>query len=153
MGTRDELLEAVAARYRAATRTETLTDVATGWTECAPLLFREQRLLGEVMTALQAALPFPLLGFDTDNDTVFMNEPSRPGARLRLWSSPARAPTLADERRRLEATQVLRAKLGGLARWMKRIAQAKQADDLTGSIQVIRDHRGDSPAHRLAAND
>jgi hypothetical protein len=55
-------------------QTLTLTDVATGWTECAPLLFREQRLLGEVMTALQVALPFPLLGFDTDNDTVFMNE-------------------------------------------------------------------------------
>jgi hypothetical protein len=55
-------------------QTLTLTDVATGWTECAPLLFREQRLLGEVMTALQAALPFPLLGLDTDNDTVFMNE-------------------------------------------------------------------------------
>ena len=51
-----------------------LTDVATGWTECAPLLFREQRLLSEVMTALRPALPFPLLGFDTDNDSVFMNE-------------------------------------------------------------------------------
>ncbi len=51
-----------------------LTDVATGWTECAPLLFREQRLLSEVMTALRVALPFPLLGFDTDNDSVFMNE-------------------------------------------------------------------------------
>jgi hypothetical protein len=46
-------------------QTLTLTDVATGWTECAPLLFREQRLLSEVMTALCPALPFPLLGFDT----------------------------------------------------------------------------------------
>lgn len=55
-------------------QTLTLTDVATGWTECAPLLFREGRLVGEAMTALRAALPFPLLGFDTDNDTVFMNE-------------------------------------------------------------------------------
>lgn len=55
-------------------QTLTLTDVATGWTECAPLLFREQRLLGEVMTALRSVLPFPLLGFDTDNDSVFMNE-------------------------------------------------------------------------------
>jgi len=55
-------------------QTLTLTDVATGWTECTPLLFREQRLLGEVMTALRPALPFPLLGFDTDNDSVFMNE-------------------------------------------------------------------------------
>lgn len=33
-------------------QTLTLADVATGWTECAPLLFREQRLLGEVMTAV-----------------------------------------------------------------------------------------------------
>lgn len=55
-------------------QTLTLTDVATGWTECAPLLFREQRLLSEVMTALRSELPFPLLGFDTDNDSVFMNE-------------------------------------------------------------------------------
>lgn len=55
-------------------QTLTLTDVATGWTECAPLLFREQRLLSKVMTALCATLPFPLLGFDTDNDSVFMNE-------------------------------------------------------------------------------
>jgi hypothetical protein len=55
-------------------QTLTLTDVATGWTECAPLLFREQRLLGEVMTALRSVLLFPLLGFDTDNDSVFMNE-------------------------------------------------------------------------------
>lgn len=55
-------------------QTLTLTDIATGWTECAPLLFREQRLLSEVMTALRPALPFPLLGFDTDNDSVFMNE-------------------------------------------------------------------------------
>lgn len=55
-------------------QTLTLTDVATGWTECAPLLFREQRLLSEVMTALRPTLPFPLLGLDTDNDSVFMNE-------------------------------------------------------------------------------
>ena len=55
-------------------QTLTLTDVATGWTECAPLLFREQHLLSEVMTALRPLLPFPLLGFDTDNDSVFMNE-------------------------------------------------------------------------------
>ena len=34
----------------------------------------EGRRIGEVMTALQAALPFPLLGFDTDTDTVFLNE-------------------------------------------------------------------------------
>jgi hypothetical protein len=30
-------------------QTLVLTDIATGWTECAPLLVREQRLLTEVL--------------------------------------------------------------------------------------------------------
>ena len=34
----------------------------------------EQGLLVEVLTEVRGHLPFPLLGFDTDNDTVFMNE-------------------------------------------------------------------------------
>ena len=55
-------------------QTLVLTDVATGWTECAPLLVREQRLLTEVLGELRKLLPFPLLGLDTDNDSVFMNE-------------------------------------------------------------------------------
>ena len=55
-------------------QTLVLTDIASGWTECAPLLFREQELLGEVMTVMRSVAPFPLLGFDTDNDTVFINE-------------------------------------------------------------------------------
>jgi len=55
-------------------QTVVLTDIATGWTECAPLLFREQKLLSEVLTELRKLLPFDLLGFDTDNDSVFMNE-------------------------------------------------------------------------------
>ena len=58
-------------------QTLVMTDIATGWTECAPLLFREQHLLGEVMTQLRTLLPFPLRGFDTDNDSVFMNETIR----------------------------------------------------------------------------
>jgi hypothetical protein len=51
-----------------------LTDIASGWTECLALLVREQTLITEALTKLRAALPFPLLGFDTDNDSVFMNE-------------------------------------------------------------------------------
>lgn len=51
-----------------------LTDIATGWTECAPLLVREQKLLSTVLTELRKQLPFALLGLDTDNDSVFMNE-------------------------------------------------------------------------------
>jgi hypothetical protein len=55
-------------------QTLTLTDIATGWTECAPLLVREQKLLTEVLSEVRKRMPFPLLGFDTDNDSVFMNE-------------------------------------------------------------------------------
>ena len=55
-------------------QTLVLTDIATGWTECAPLLVREQGLLIEVLREIRAHLPFDVLGFDTDNDSVFMNE-------------------------------------------------------------------------------
>jgi hypothetical protein len=58
-------------------QTLVLTDVATGWTECAPLLVREQTLLVGVLTQLRRLMPFPLLGLDVDNDTVFMNETVR----------------------------------------------------------------------------
>jgi hypothetical protein len=54
-----------------------LTDIATGWTECAPLLVREQTLLTAVLGEMRACLPFPLLGFDTDNDSAFINETVR----------------------------------------------------------------------------
>ena len=54
-----------------------VTDIATGWTECAPLLVREQVLLTRVLDEVRKTLPFPLLGFDTDNDSVFMNETVR----------------------------------------------------------------------------
>jgi hypothetical protein len=57
--------------------TFTLTDIATGWTECAPLLVREQTVLVAVLSAVRRLMPFPLLGFDTDNDSVFINETVR----------------------------------------------------------------------------
>ena len=49
-------------------QTLVLTDIASGWTECAPLLFREQTLLREVLNAVSRAMPFPLAGLDTDTD-------------------------------------------------------------------------------------
>ncbi|MPR13626.1 DDE-type integrase/transposase/recombinase, partial [Microvirga tunisiensis] len=58
-------------------QTLVLTDIASGWTECAPLLYREQQLLTEVLSEIRKLLPFALLGFDTDNDSVFMNETVR----------------------------------------------------------------------------
>ena len=54
--------------------TLTLTDIASGWTECLPLLYRSQEA---VLAALQLApelFPFPLLGIDTDNGGEFINE-------------------------------------------------------------------------------
>jgi hypothetical protein len=59
------------------TQTLVLTDIASGWTECAPLLVREQTVLTTALTELRRLLPFPLLGFDTDNDSVSMNETVR----------------------------------------------------------------------------
>jgi hypothetical protein len=44
----------------------TLTDIATGWTECAPLLVCEQTLLVAVLSELRKLMPFTLLGFDSD---------------------------------------------------------------------------------------
>ena len=58
-------------------QTLVLTDIATGWTECAPLLVREQTLLVGVLRAVRAQMPFPLLGVDSDNDSVFINETVR----------------------------------------------------------------------------
>jgi hypothetical protein len=58
-------------------QTLVVTDIASGWTELAPLLVREQTLLVDVLREVRRRLPFPLLGFDTDNDTVFINETVR----------------------------------------------------------------------------
>jgi hypothetical protein len=58
-------------------QTLTVTDIASGWTECAPVLVREQTLVAEVLAEMRKMLPFELLGFDTDNDGVFLNETVR----------------------------------------------------------------------------
>jgi hypothetical protein len=58
-------------------QTLTVTDIASGWTECAPVLVREQTLVAGVLAEVRKTLPFELLGFDTDNDGVFLNETVR----------------------------------------------------------------------------
>lgn len=47
------------------------------YTGAAALLVREQKLLTEVLNELRRLMPFSLLGFDTDNDSVFINETIR----------------------------------------------------------------------------
>jgi hypothetical protein len=51
-----------------------LTDVATGWTECLPLLYRSQEAVLQALTTARRLLPFPLLGLDTDNGSEFLNQ-------------------------------------------------------------------------------
>ncbi|HEY7062800.1 MAG TPA: transposase [Chloroflexota bacterium] len=54
--------------------TLTLTDIATTWTECLPLLHRTQEAVLQAVERARLLLPFPLLGFDTDNGSEFLNE-------------------------------------------------------------------------------
>lgn len=54
--------------------TLTVTDIATGWTECIPLIVREQTLVTKALDVLCERLPMGLRGFDTDNDGAFINE-------------------------------------------------------------------------------
>ena len=53
--------------------TLTLTDVATGWTECLALLHPGQDTVIQALTHARRLLPFPLLGLDTDNGGEFIN--------------------------------------------------------------------------------
>ena len=51
-----------------------LTDIASGWTECVPLLVRAAGVVVDAVDRLRGALPFPLRGIDTDNGSEFLNE-------------------------------------------------------------------------------
>ncbi len=55
-------------------QTLTITDIASGWTECVALVVRDGSLVVEALTRLRNTLPFPLRGFDTDNGSEFVNE-------------------------------------------------------------------------------
>jgi hypothetical protein len=51
-----------------------LTDIATGWTEAAALVLREQTLITVTVEEVRLKLSFPILGLDVDNDSAFINE-------------------------------------------------------------------------------
>lgn len=53
--------------------TLTLTDIATGWTECLPVLNRSPETVLAALQRARSLLPFPLLGLDTDNGSEFLN--------------------------------------------------------------------------------
>ncbi len=50
-----------------------LTDIHTGWTESRALLGRSQVAVRQALEEIQQALPFPLLGIDSDNGSEFVN--------------------------------------------------------------------------------
>jgi len=52
-----------------------LTDVATGWTECLPLLRHGYDDVFRALDQTRGLLPFPLRGLDTDNGSEFLNYP------------------------------------------------------------------------------
>ncbi len=52
-----------------------LTDVATGWTECLPLLRHGYDDVLQALDQVRGLLPFPLRGLDTDNGGEFLNFP------------------------------------------------------------------------------
>ena len=54
--------------------TLTLTDIASGWTECRPVLVREASVITSCLDDLAATVPFPILGLDVDNGTEFLNQ-------------------------------------------------------------------------------
>ena len=54
--------------------TLTLTDIATGGTECVAMRVREQMLVIEAFDKVATELPFPMLGVDSDNDSAFMSQ-------------------------------------------------------------------------------
>ena len=53
--------------------TLTVTDVATGWTECAAVWGKGQAAVFGALEQVRSRLPFALLGIDSDNGTEFLN--------------------------------------------------------------------------------
>jgi hypothetical protein len=51
-----------------------MTDVVSGWTECAPVVVRSRELIVDTVERLRQALPFTLLSLDTDDGVEFVNE-------------------------------------------------------------------------------
>ena len=51
-----------------------LTDIASGWTEAAPIVVREGSLVVETLERIRVSLPFALRALDVDNGSEFVNE-------------------------------------------------------------------------------
>ena len=54
--------------------TLTVTDIATGWTESRTMPDRTAKHVLAALNHIAAAMPFPILGLDSDNGSEFINE-------------------------------------------------------------------------------
>ncbi len=54
-------------------QTLTMTDIATGWTECSALICKSEVSVLRAFADVREHLPFDLLGLDTDNGSEFIN--------------------------------------------------------------------------------
>lgn len=62
-------------------QTLVMTDIATGWTECVPVITRSAPLAIEAIRVAMKLFPVPLRGIDFDNDGSFMNDQVVPWCR------------------------------------------------------------------------
>jgi hypothetical protein len=53
--------------------TVNIVDIATGWTEQRAVWGKGERGVFEALRSIEQALPFPILGFDCDNGSEFLN--------------------------------------------------------------------------------
>jgi len=77
--------------------TLTLTDIATGWTECLPLLYRSRETVLAAFQRARTLFPFPILGLDTDNGGEFLNIASLPRRSLLRCALSLLRPSLAHQ--------------------------------------------------------
>ena len=68
--------------------TLTVTDIATGWTESRSLPDRTAKHILAALNHIAAALPFPILGVDSDNGSEFINDDLLHGAETAASPSP-----------------------------------------------------------------
>lgn len=71
----------------------TMTDILTGWTECRATWNKGAQGVIAQIKAIEAALPFPLRGFDCDNGSEFLNH-----HLVRYFSSHPQTPSFTRSR-------------------------------------------------------
>jgi hypothetical protein len=109
--------------------TLTLTDVATGWTECLPLLVRESGLIVEAIDSLRGSLPFRLAALTS---TTAVSSSMRPSCD----TAPRRASSSRDRGRTIKTT---------------RLGSSRRTRQWSVDLSDITDSKGPAQSRRLRA--